>query len=87
MKRRTIDLINDLSKPTNYSLQNLATSYHVTVRTIWNEIKTINEFLSNYGFNNITIEKNGWIQVNRDFSSCRKFLQIDDLYEYKLSPK
>lgn len=21
------------------------------------------------------------------FSSCRKFLQIDDLYEYKLSPK
>ena len=87
MKRRTIDLINDLSKPTNYSLQDLATSYHVTVRTIRNEIKTINEFLSNYGFNNITIGKNGWIQVNRDFSSCRKFLQIDDLYEYKLSPK
>ena len=87
MKRRTIDLINDLSKPTNYSLHDLANSYHVTVRTIRNEIKTINEFLYNYGFTKITIEKNGLVQVNRDFSSCRKYLQIDDLYEYKLSPQ
>lgn len=55
MKRRTIDLINDLSKPTNYSLHDLANSYHVTVRTIRNEIKTINEFLYNYGFTKIRV--------------------------------
>lgn len=87
MKRRIINLINDLSNPAVYTLHDLAISYNVTVRTIRNDIKTINDFLIHYGFEPITIEKSGTIRTSRGFSSCRKYLQIDDLYEYKLNQK
>lgn len=83
MKRRTLNLIKELSKPSDHSLSELANTYHVTERTIRNDIKAINDFLSKYGFDNISIEKNSMIHVSRDFSSCQKYLKIDNLYDYK----
>ncbi len=85
MNKRMIYLINTLASGNNHTLKSLALQCDVSIRTIRNDIKSINEFLFSHGYSSLQIEKDGYIRVHHDFSMCRKYLQTNDFYKYKLS--
>ncbi|MGO5353599.1 BglG family transcription antiterminator [Faecalicoccus sp. LCP19S3_E3] len=86
LSQRIIDIINCLSDNEKaYTVKQLASQYNVTVRTIYNDLKSINQFLYTYGFKLLIIQSDGRIIPSQDFFLCRSFLKIDDFYYYRLS--
>ncbi|WP_313577679.1 BglG family transcription antiterminator [Lacrimispora sp.] len=84
MNKRSVDILQTLMG--NKTLINqLAERYGVSVRTIRNDINTINEFLENNSFAIIDIDRQGLCSCFVELSKVKGLLKQNDFYNYKLS--
>lgn len=84
MNQRIVLIINDLAADGEISLDQLSRCYHISKRTLRNDINTINELLIDNGFHPITFDK-GMVIRQSDFGRFIPFIPKQDLYSYRLS--
>ena len=84
MNQRIVSIINDLASDGKISLDQLSKHYQISIRTLRNDINTINELLIDNGFCPITFEK-GMVIRQRDFERIVPVIPKQDLYSYRLS--
>lgn len=90
MRKRSEEILQSLVKHTkNNGISSLQKKYHVSERTIRNDLMEINEFLRNLHISDIYLDSEGNLNTGPDFDSSlvEKELIKMDMYFYKLSPK
>lgn len=91
MKKRSTEILQTLidNKTEHYSLSGLANSFHVTQKTMRNDIAEINDFLEETGFSPITLDHDGILKIKTDFDAgaIGQKLCAMDVYQYRLSPE
>ena len=86
MNKRILAIIeNLLNREDMPSIAALAEKYDVSQRTIRNDIKAINDVLSEHQLTVLEIRSGGMIQKAADFDEIRSYTGTDDYYSYKLS--
>lgn len=89
MKKRSTEILQKIVKDyeNKYSIQKLAKDYHVTQRTLRNDIVEINDFLKEQGMSQIFADKDGRLEFGPDFDRqmVEQKLQEMDIYSYKMS--
>lgn len=73
MYKRNIELINDFSYHSPYTIAQLASQYQVSVQTIRNDINAINQMLSECNCEKIQI-KSGSIIYPENFANIKKYI-------------
>lgn len=90
MKRRSADIILKIIHKYNktVTLMNLAQEFHVSTKTLKNDVKEINQFLKLNELSPIELSEEGVFTIDRDFDIPRvmESLYEMDVYDYKLSP-
>lgn len=91
MKKRSAEILQTLiyNKSGQYSLSGLADSFHVTQKTMRNDLAEINDFLEETGISQILLEHDGILKINEDFNTeilIQKLSEMD-IYQYRLSPE
>ena len=82
MNRRSVDILQSLMG-NRILINELAEKYGVSVRTIRNDINTINLFLEKNSFAIIDMDRYGFCSV--ELSKMKDLLKQNDFYNYKLS--
>ena len=86
MNQRTVHIVQKLSHTSDRcSLSSLADAFGVSERTIRNDIKSLNKFLSQEGIGNITFGSKGVIVLPAGFSRAEELLPVEDTFAYKMS--
>lgn len=86
MNKRNNDILNDIiSRGGDGGIPFFAGKYHVSERTIRNDLKSINDFLSVNQLPPLTIRSNGGIFYYGDKTLILDLIKNNDFYEYKLS--
>lgn len=86
MNKRILAIIEDLIHGEAFcSIAALAEKYEVSQRTIRNDIKAINDVLTEHELTALEIRSGGMIQKAENFEKIRSFADADDYYSYKLS--
>ncbi len=86
MNKRTINIIHELMSGDNaITIGSLAEKFHVSERTIRNDIKAINDLLTANGFCEVSIQKGGKLGCEKDFEHILSLISEDDFYAYKLN--
>lgn len=86
MNQRSKEILHFLIDKNHSSLQELSEMHDVSERTIRNDIASLNDYLRNLSFGNVTV-KNKQITLHLDVSKKRICDDINkfDVYEYKFS--
>lgn len=91
MKKRSVEILQTLidHKSGQYSLSGLASSFHVTQKTMRNDLAEINDFLSENGLSQILFEHDGILKMADDFNTeiLSQKLSEMNIYQYRLSPE
>lgn len=86
MNNRTIAIVRRLNQKENPgSLSGLAEEFHVSERTIRNDIRDINAVLEENGYHPLAFGSHGAILQNADFALAASLFTEEDFYNYKLS--
>ncbi len=86
MNQRTVHIVQKLSHTSDRcSLSSLADAFGVSERTIRNDIKSLNKFLSQEGIGDITFGSKGVIVLPAGFSRAEELLPVEDTFAYKMS--
>lgn len=86
MNKRDSDILNDIiSRGGDGGIPFFAEKYHVTERTIRNDLKSINDVLRVNQLPPLTIRSNGGISYYGDKRSILNLIKNNDFYAYKLS--
>lgn len=89
MKKRSTEILQRLIKNQSkkYSISKLAKDYHVTQRTLRNDLAEINDFLEDLHMPEIYFDKDGILEIKPDFdrSLVEEKLYEMDMYSYKMS--
>ena len=84
MNRRSVDILQSLMG-NRILINELAEKYGVSVRTIRNDINTINLFLEKNSFAIIDMDRYGFCSCSVELSKMKDLLKQNDFYNYKLS--
>lgn len=84
MNKRIVEIIQFLLKQKT-TITFLSEKYHVSERTIRNDIGVINDILQKNHLQKLQLGANGKIICSDDFSNILEYLPEDDFYSYKLS--
>lgn len=91
MKKRSTEILQILinKKTETYSLSSLAKSFHVTQKTMRNDLSEINDFLEEIGLSQISLDHDGILKMepNFDIRFIERKLREMDIYQYRLSPE
>ena len=87
MNSREFSIITLVGQNDSVNVKDVAQINHVSVRTIRNDLKSINEILSDNHLAQLTIKPDGQIIKSNDFSQLSNYIIIKDFYTYKLSKK
>lgn len=89
MKKRSTEILQKMIKHSSskYSIQKLSKKYHVTQRTLRNDITEMNDFLKEHDMAQIYVDKDGMLEFGPDFNRqmVEEKLQKMDIYSYKMS--
>lgn len=91
MKKRSTEILQILidKKTETYSLSSLAKTFHVTQKTMRNDLAEINDFLEEIGLSQISLDHDGVLKMQPNFDTRfieRKLCEMD-IYQYRLSPE
>lgn len=84
MNRRSVDILQSLMG-NRMLIHELAEKYGVSVRTIRNDINTINMYLEKNSFAVIDMDRYGCCSCSVELSKMKSLLKKNDFYNYKLS--
>ncbi|MGI6068200.1 BglG family transcription antiterminator [Absicoccus porci] len=84
MNERMIEIIKLLTEK-NLSVSQLAEQFHVSSRTIRNDLHTINDWLAEKGLELLDVQRGGHIDKAQDFSEAVNILDDMSLMTYHLS--
>ena len=84
MNRRSVDILQSLMG-NRVLINELAEKHGVSVRTIRNDINTINLILEKNGFAIIDIDRYGFCSCSMELSEMKDLLKQNDFYNYRLS--
>lgn len=86
MKKRSREMLQMLAKTKEIlSMQELAKHFHVSERTVRNDINELNDYLKQNNLTEISLGNNGKIIVGKDIEKTAEFEENHDLYTYRLS--
>lgn len=85
MNARAYQILNDLSNYEDNTILDLSEKYNVSMRTIRNDINTINKFLEDNYLDKIIISGSGKIVLDLEENTLKNLLANIDFYDYKLS--
>lgn len=86
MNERIVAIARELARSDRtLSLESLASEYEVSSRTIRNDVKSLNLFLSEKGLEPLEYGPGGVIVVPPDFPGVLSSLPVQSFYSYKLS--
>lgn len=89
MRKRSTEILQKIIKEDRrrYSIVQLSEKYHVTKKTLLNDLKEMNVFLKDIGIP-VVNAKDGFLEISPEFDGkiVREHLNKMDAYIYKLSP-
>ena len=86
MNKRTKNIVGELIRADKaMTISDLAKYFHVSERTIRNDLNSINDWLGQNGLSRIALGSNGRIDYKPEREEVQKFVLENDFYSYKLS--
>lgn len=86
MNKRILSIIYALSKAEQeFTIDGLAEQFHVSSRTIRNDVTEINDILRENNLSELTFRAGGVIVPENDFAGIAEITSGGDFYDYKLS--
>ncbi|MGM9533452.1 BglG family transcription antiterminator, partial [Intestinibacter sp.] len=89
MRNRSTDILYYImnNHKIAYNVDKLSKKYNVTLKTLQNDIKEINQLLKSLGFSNIEYNEDGNLIIAEDFDvvKIKEYLDEMDFYTYKFS--
>lgn len=84
MNKRIVEIIN-IIKSSDSNIHDLEKQFNVSNRTVRNDLKLINTILEENNLNKLEVRQGGCIYKGEDFNEIIRYIDIEDLYSYKLS--
>ena len=85
MNKRIISIIHEINKNANCTISYLAKQFHVSERTIRNDLNAINDLLSASELPQLELKSGGTIIKSIEFGNILDYVSEGDFYNYKLS--
>ena len=86
MKKRSREILRLIvNKTGDFTIAGLAEQFHVSERTIRNDINDINDYLAQQSLTPISFGSNGLLVVDDDIKNSAESVEEEDLYTYRLS--
>lgn len=86
MNKRTRELLRRLSEQKGrLTIEAVAKEFHVTERTVRNDLRELNDFLSGNGYQEVGVGKGGVLEPGTDIAETKELKVEEDIYTYRLS--